>query len=130
MTSFRLYLITLAAFLPFALLASEDSLLISLNHSIVSDVGKYYSHLTGKTVLYSNGNLEPLPIKIESFPITITTCGARLQKAQAIRFLESALYLKGIKVVAKSDTTVVFTRYANIIDPEIGAAINKRNHAK
>lgn len=93
-------------FLLFLQAKAEDKVQIEVAESNLQQVTDYYSVLTGKNVEFSSE-------KLKSIKISITTGNTPLPKSKAIKFIESALYIKGFELTAKSNGSFVLSQYAS-----------------
>ena len=98
---------------------AEKKLKLIFPETTVQMIALFYPNLGGKTVVLDNRELGSVPISVDAGETTLTS-------TQALRFVEAALYLKGIEVIPKGDTEVVFSRFAVIAPhPERRRIINE-----
>lgn len=98
--------------LPASGLCAEKKIKLNMPQATVEMIRSLYQTLSGKTVSLATPDLAGIPITVDAGDALLTT-------GQGIRFVEAALYLKGIEVVPNGENAVIFSRFAVIAPPPV-----------
>ena len=89
---------------------AEDTLTLAFSHTSLANLATLYSALTNKKITFADESIKG--VQLSAF-----TGDTPISKDQAIKYLESAFYLKGIQVTPSEDGSLVLSRYAQFKDP-------------
>lgn len=88
----------------------DKNMRLNLPEANVQMLAAFYQRLSGKAVVLDDPELGRIQVSADAGDAVLTI-------SQGCRFIESALYLKGIDVVPKGENEVAFIRYATIEPP-------------